>query len=118
LDEKEQQMLAFIQQEAVLDMAYRLTQQFLQMMKVQQAKSLEAWIGVCSACEVPELEAFAIGLQRDVPALQAAFSLPYSNGPTEGHINRLKAIKRSMYGRGSFELLRQRVRQSASSDAA
>jgi transposase len=58
---------------------------------------------------VPELRQFAAGIQRDKAAVQAGLSLPYSTGPVEGHINRLKLIKRSMYGRAEFDLLRQRV---------
>lgn len=50
-----------------------------------------------------------IGLEKEGSALHAAFTLPYSNGPVEGKINKLKYIKRSMDGRGGFPLLRQRV---------
>jgi transposase len=64
-------------------------------------------------CGIPDLESFAQGLQKDYSALKAAFTLPYSNGPVEGLINRLKFIKRSMYGRGSFQLLRLRVLQAS-----
>ncbi|MDQ3521342.1 MAG: ISL3 family transposase, partial [Gemmatimonadota bacterium] len=53
-------------------------------------------------------ETFAIGLRRERPAVEAALSLPYSNGQTEGQVNRLKLIKRSMCGRAGFELLRRR----------
>ena len=52
---------------------------------------------------------FALGLFSDLRAIRAAIELPWSNGPTEGHINRLKTLKRSMYGRASFELLRARL---------
>ena len=58
---------------------------------------------------IPDLRTFAEGLQREYSALKAALTYPYSTGPVEGQINRLKLIKRSMYGRGSFELLSQRV---------
>jgi transposase len=54
---------------------------------------------------------FAKGLEREGSALQAALTLPYSNGngPIEGAVNRLKTIKRQMYGRANFDLLRIRV---------
>jgi len=58
---------------------------------------------------LPDLQTFAQGLQQDYSASKAALTLPYSNGPVEGQINKLKFVKRSMYGRGSFELSRQRV---------
>ena len=55
------------------------------------------------------METFAQGMQKDYAAIKAALTLPFSNGPVEGNVNRLKFVKRSMYGRGSFDLLRQRV---------
>jgi transposase len=118
LDEQEQQVVAFLQQEPMMQKVYQLSQQFLSLLKKQQGAQVEGWIGTCSSFGISELEAFAFGLQREVPAIVAACSMPYSNGPTEGIINRLKYIKRSMYGRGSFDLLRQRVLQSSSSAAA
>ena len=59
------------------------------------------------------METFAQGMQKDYAAIKAALTLPFSNGPVEGHVNRLKFVKRSMYGKGSFELLRQRVLQAS-----
>ena len=61
------------------------------------------------SCGVKDFETFAMGFKREHSAVEAALTLPYSNGQTEGQINRLKLIKRSMYGRASFDLLRQRV---------
>jgi transposase len=54
------------------------------------------------------LRGFAIGLRRDWAAVSAALELPWSNGQTEGQVNKLKLLKRQMYGRASFELLRRR----------
>jgi transposase len=113
LTTKDQQMLAFIQQEREIELAYRMTQQLLHLMKNKQGETVTAWISMCSSCGVSELEAFALGLQKELPAFQAACSLPYNNGMTEGFVNKLKHIKGSMYGRGSFELLRKRVLQPA-----
>ena len=55
------------------------------------------------------LEGFARGIERDKKAVAAAIATPWSTSPAEGQITRLKAIKRSMYGRAGFDLLRQRV---------
>ena len=52
---------------------------------------------------------FAKGLERDEAAVRTSLSLPWSQGPVEGAINKLKLIKRSMYGRANFDLLRTRV---------
>ena len=90
-----------------------MTRQFLHLMKNRQGEVAAAWVGICSSCGVSELETFALGLQKELPAFQAACSLPYNNGMTEGFVNKLKHIKGSMYGRGRFELLRQRVLLSA-----
>lgn len=113
LDSEEQQMLAFIRQEQVIEVVYELAQQFGAMVRKRQRDKLDAWIAACFASHIPDLETFAIGLQKDYAAIKAALTLPYSNGPVEGNVNRLKFIKRSMYGRGGFELLRQRVLSSA-----
>jgi hypothetical protein len=56
-----------------------------------------------------EIRTFAQGLQEDLAAIQAGLTLLWSNGPVEGHVNRLKLLKRQGYGRTSFALLRQRV---------
>jgi transposase len=76
----------------------------------QQARSrLNEWAERVKASGVPELKAFVVMLLQDIEAVVAAMILPYSQGQTEGRVNRLKFIKRSMYGRGKFDLLRQRV---------
>lgn len=59
------------------------------------------------------LAEFASGLRRDITAVQAALDTPWTTSPAEGQINRIKTIKRSMYGRAGFQLLRARVLQAA-----
>jgi transposase len=71
--------------------------------------SLDAWLDRVSDANVPEMRSFAAGLLKDEAAVRAGLSLAWSNGPVEGQVNRLKFIKRSMYGRGGFELLKARV---------
>lgn len=58
---------------------------------------------------LPALHAFADGLRRDYQAVTAGLTLPWSSGPVEGHVNRIKMLKRQMYGRAGFALLRKRV---------
>lgn len=70
---------------------------------------LEQWMRETTETHVPELRAFVTKLRQDVDAVVAALTLPYSQGQTEGRVNRLKLIKQSMYGRAKFDLLRQRV---------
>ncbi|GCE17675.1 ISL3 family transposase [Dictyobacter kobayashii] len=113
LEKQELQALAHIRQEEHADMVYRFTQQFVAMVKERNARPLDTWLEACQMSGISELATFAQGLNKEVSALRAALTLPYSNGPVEGKINKLKYIKRSMYGRGGFPLLRQRVLKSA-----
>lgn len=89
--------------------ATRLTWRFLTLLRQRQGSQLEAWLVEAQQREVGDLRRFACGLQDDRAAVQAGLTLNYSNGQTEGQITRLKLIRRSMYGRGNFELLRQRL---------
>ena len=75
---------------------------------------LKEWTERAKASGIAELKAFAVKLLQDTEAVVAAMTLPYSQGQTEGRINKLKLVKRSMYGRGKFDLLRQRALYAAS----
>jgi transposase len=88
---------------------YSLIQGFRKMVRHREAEDFDGWLEHALSCGVKDFETFAMGLKREQSAVEAALTLPYSNGQTEGQINRLKLIKRSMYGRASFDLLRQRV---------
>lgn len=111
LDELQQQELVRLcQASPQIEQTYHLTQSFRSMLRQRQGEErLDGWLQEASRSDLPELKPFVAGIQRDKAAVQAGLSLPYSNGPVEGHINRLKLIKRSMYGRANFDLLRQRV---------
>ena len=109
LTHQEQQMLAFIRQDPTIEVAYDLAQRFGSMVRTRQPDQLDPWLEAALGSGIPDLRTFAEGLQREYSALKAALTYPYSTGPVEGQINRLKFIKRSMYGRSSFKLLRQRV---------
>ncbi|MGV0977166.1 MAG: ISL3 family transposase [Azonexus sp.] len=94
---------------AEVSTAYTLAQDFVRMVRERTSEALTGWITRAAASCVAELGSFANGLQRDLAAVTAGLSLPWSNGQVEGQINRLKLIKRTMYGRASFDLLRKRV---------
>ena len=64
---------------------------------------------ILDAAIATPLKEFAAGLRRDITAIQAALDLPSTTSPVEGQINRLKMLKRTMYGRAGFQLLRARV---------
>ncbi len=70
---------------------------------------LRDWLGKVYIDTLPGLHAFANGIDRDRDAVTAGLTLPYNSGVVEGHINRIKTLKRQMFGRAGFQLLRQRV---------
>jgi transposase len=72
--------------------------------------ALNAWVADASSSGLAPFEGFANGLTADHSAIEAAFRLPWSTGPVEGHVHRLKLIKRRGYGRAKLDLLRARVR--------
>ncbi len=81
------------------------------MMFIRQRKPqhLNHWIDAVALADIPALKTFANGLLKDFDAVSAACTSPWSNGQVEGQVNRLKLIKRQMYGRANFDLLRLRV---------
>jgi Transposase and inactivated derivatives len=110
LDETQQKELALIRAACPsAEAAYRLAQAFMQMIWERTGKPLETWLSLAEESALPELKSFAKGIRQDQAAVFAGLTLPWSNGPVEGHVNRLKLIKRSMYGRAKLRLLRQRV---------
>ncbi len=89
--------------------AQRLIVEFIQLVRTRDDAALPPWLAAAEASGLPELREFAKGIVRDRAAVTAALQYRWSNGVTEGHVNRLKMIKRTSYGRASFALLRQRV---------
>ena len=79
------------------------------MVRERRHQDFDQWIESAKASEIRELKNFAVGLLRERAQLLAALTFPWSNGQVEGQVNRLKLIKRTMYGRANFDLLRQRV---------
>jgi transposase len=92
-----------------VDRALTVLQQFLALIRARRSEGLDTWLDQAAVSGVPELAAFVTKLRQDGEAVRAGLSLPWSQGQMEGHVNRVKLIKRSMYGRGKLDLLRQRV---------
>ena len=109
LDDEAKALRARLCQVPEVALAQTLTQQFRALMREQAVDGLSPWLEACLSSGINELVTFAEGLQREEPIIRAAIESPHSNGITEGHVNRLKMIKRTAYGRASFELLRRRV---------
>ena len=79
------------------------------MLRERDSEMLDGWLEETSASRSPELCSFAEGLREDYAAVRAALSERWSNGQVEGQINRLKLLKRQMYGRAKLDLLKRRV---------
>jgi transposase len=86
---------------------------FAELIRKRARETLSEWLVRGEACSDPDLRRFAEGIRRDEAAVHAAVTQTWSNGPVEGHVNRLKTIKRQMYGRAGFVLLRARVLDAA-----
>ncbi len=109
LTEVQQQQVAQMNLNEDLRAVYLLSQEFVTMLKEGQAEALDSWLKRAKAYPVSELSSFVNGIRRDYAAVRAAFCLPWSNGTTEGHVNRLKFLKRQMFGRAHLDLLRVKV---------
>lgn len=109
VEEDQQGLIKRLQTCAPLRQAQELVHSFRTMLRTRHGESYPSWAEQVQASGLTDLINFAKGLQREGSALLAALTLPYSNGPTEGAVNRLKTIKRQMYGRAGFDLLRLRV---------
>ncbi|MEU1328603.1 transposase [Streptomyces sp. NPDC005865] len=105
-----------MQLEAVLANCHELTalsehiRSFGHMVAHLQGHQLPTWIEAATATtDLPSLRHFAQHLERDLDAVTAGLTLPWNSGVVEGHVNRIKMLKRQMFGRAGFELLRKRV---------
>ena len=87
----------------------RMVQQFMRMVRERRGGNLEAWATQVQPNGPPELRGFCRNLRRDWGAVQAGLTKCWSSGSVEGHVNKLKVIRRQMYGRAKFDLLRKRV---------
>ena len=86
---------------------------FRRMITGQEARRFEKWLTKARQCAITEFRSFAEGLKKDRYAILEALRSPWSNGQVEGQINRLKMLKRQMYGRANLDLLRARVLHEA-----
>jgi transposase len=84
-------------------------QAFAELMKQRHGRELEQWMTAAAASGEPALKSIVTGLRADQDAVTAGLSLRWSSGSVEGHVNRIKMLKRQMYGRANPDLLRLRV---------
>lgn len=94
---------------ADITVAIRLAQEFSALVRERQPDQLDPWLARTEQSGIASLVSFAKGIRRDYAAVKAGITLEFSNGPTEGHINRLKMVKREMFGRAKLDLLKMRL---------
>ena len=104
-----QQVEQICQASEELRTIYLLSQEFVTLLKERQAEGLDGWLKRAKETPVTEFTSFANGISRDYAAVRAAFSLCWNNGIVEGHVNRLKFLKRQMFGRAHLDLLGVKV---------
>jgi transposase len=92
---------------------HALVQNFRVMMKQTRKEMLDCWSEQADRSSITEMRSFAYGVRRDYSAVKASIVLPWSQGQTEGQVNKLKTLKRTMYGRAGFALLCPRLLSSA-----
>jgi len=95
-------------QQPVVGEAITLAQDFAWLVRQRQPDALDPWLQRATTSTQEALRRFATGLRDDYAAVKAGVTLPWSNGPVEGHINRLKMLKRQMFGRARLDLLHRR----------
>jgi transposase len=106
----EQQRLDRLKAGAIgLRTTIELAERFGVLFRTRREEGLEEWLTEAQASGLPEYASLARSLRQDEAAVRAGLSLAWSNGPVEGAVNRLRLIKRSMFGRAGFQLLRARV---------
>jgi transposase len=107
---EEQEILAKLRRiNQEVDQAYDLVQQFAHMLRSRMGECLDDWLVQVEHSNLSELQSFAAGVQKDKDAVKAGLTWWINNGMVEGHVTKLKLIKRQGYGRAEFPLLRKRV---------
>ncbi len=94
---------------AELDELLRFSKRYTHMLRARQPNAFDPWMADAHASALVEVRQFARNMRNDEAAIRAALVYEHSNGQVEGQVHRLKLVKRSMYGRAKFDLLRQRV---------
>jgi transposase len=103
-----QQLTQLHAQSAEVAEAIDLAQDFATLVRQRQPAQLDSWLPRATTSAVDAVRRFATGLYEDYEAVKAGVTLPWSSGPVEGHINRLKMLKRQMFGRARLDLLSRR----------
>jgi transposase len=110
LDEEERAALQrVLDEDPPLATAHALMQRFRQVIRDRDLVGFERWLADAAASELPAFVGFTRGIAADRAAVDAAFTLPWSTGPVEGHVHKIKLLKRQAYGRATLPQLRARI---------
>jgi transposase len=116
--EEAQQLTQLHAQSAEVAEAIDLAQECATLVRHRQPAQLDAWLQRATASALEAVRRFATGLAEDYAAVKAGVTLPWSTSPVEGHINRLKMLKRHMFGRARLDLLSRRFLRAPRGDQA
>lgn len=86
-----------------------LARGFAELVRTRGGTRLPSWVEQAEQSTIAEIRSFATGLRKDWDAVTAGLTLPWSSGAVEGAVNRIKMLKRQMYGRANLDLLRRRI---------
>lgn len=106
---KKEQFVKICEDYPCFQMIHETVWRFRELLKAKNLENLNKWIDMAVSLKVSEINSFINGLKRDIEAVRNAVTLNYSNGLAEGSVNKLKVIKRIMYGRCGFETLRTKT---------
>ena len=93
----------------VITELYAAIKEFYEILYSRRDERLETWLEKIENFNIPELQTYVNGIRIDINAVKNGIKLKYNNGLAEGSVNKIKVIKRIMYGRNSFDLLKAKV---------
>lgn len=109
LTSSENELLEHLYQQPELSAAITLAQSFIELVRQRVPDKLDCWLEQAKNCSFQAFQRFAKGLEEDYDAVKAGLTWEVSNGPVEGQNNRLKMLKRQMFGRAGLDLLARRL---------
>ena len=102
-------MSKFLKRTQWLLKLYAAIKEFYEILYSRRDERLETWLEKIENFNIPELQTYVNGIRIDINAVKNGIKLKYNNGLAEGSVNKIKVIKRIMYGRNSFDLLKAKV---------
>ena len=105
----QEQLDKVIEKHPIIGEIYDIVKAFKETLFAKKPDELEKWLSEAEALKIDQIDSFVTGIRKDITAVKKAIELDYNNGLAEGSVNKLKVVKRIMYGRNSFELLKGKL---------